>query len=206
MAIIDLTRPIEHGMPVYPGDEPTTLTQTRFWDKDSYVNHQLSINMHAGTHIDGPMHVTDSRMYINELPLDRFVGEGCFLDAAGQEFVDYKAEYEELVREGQIVILHTGFGELYGTREYYEKHPALTDAFAELLVRKKVKMVGMDMPSPDYVPFAVHKRLFANGILIAENLANVSRLAELAAFEVIALPLAVRADSSVARIMARTAD
>lgn len=201
--IIDLTRRIERGMPVYPGDEETGLVQSRQLHTDFYVNHQLSINMHAGTHIDGPMHLTETDMYLNDFPIDRFVGEGCLIDAAGVETIDYKEEYEALIRDGHIVIVHTGWGRLYGEEAYYGEHPVLTDAFAELLVRKKIKMVGLDTPSPDKWPFRVHKRLFENRILIAENLANVDRLIGAPSFEIIALPLNVKADSSVARIIAR---
>lgn len=63
--IIDLTHLIQDGMPVYPGDTETVLVQSRHLQTDHYSNHQLSINMHAGTHIDGPMHLLDSKKYIN---------------------------------------------------------------------------------------------------------------------------------------------
>jgi len=64
-------------------------------------------------------------------------------------------------------------------------------------------MVGLDMPSPDKYPFEVHKLLFAKNILIAENLTNVEQLLHVESFEVIALPLYIKADSSIARIIAR---
>lgn len=51
---IDLTRIIEDGMAVYPGDDETILRQSRQLDKDGYNNHRLEISMHSGTHIDGP--------------------------------------------------------------------------------------------------------------------------------------------------------
>lgn len=65
-------------------------------------------------------------------------------------------------------------------------------------------MVCLDMPSPDKYPFDVHKYLFGHGIFIAENLTNTDRLLSLTAFEMIALPLLIRADSSPARIIARS--
>jgi kynurenine formamidase len=46
--------------------------------------------------------------------------------------------------------------------------------------------------------------LFTNNVLIAENLANTERLIGIGPFEVIALPLRIEADSSIARIIART--
>ncbi|MCR8643182.1 cyclase family protein [Paenibacillus sp. N1-5-1-14] len=201
--IIDLSHLIVDGLPPYPGDAETILTQTKFIHTDHYTNHQLSVNMHEGTHIDGPMHLLDVPTYLNEFSLDRFIGSGTVIDVAGQTEIDYLEEYEELIPEAQIVVLHTEHSRLFGQPSYFTDYPVLTLAFAELLVRKHVKMVCLDMPSPDKYPFEVHQLLFANNILIAENLTHVEKLLEVGKFEIIALPLHIRADSSIARIVAR---
>lgn len=201
--IIDLTHTIMAGMPVYPGDEETRLEHSRQFGKDGYNNHQLSINMHAGTHIDGPMHLLDVEKYISEISAESFVGEGVLLDVSGAAAVDYRDEYEEVIKESKIVILHTGHGERYGRPEYFTDYPVLTADFVQLLIRKKVKMVGLDTPSPDHYPFDSHKCLFRNQIFIIENLNNVNRLLGVKAFEIIALPLRIQADSSMARVIAR---
>lgn len=201
--LIDLSHAIEDGMPAYPGDPDTRLVQSKHYAKDYYNNHMLSINMHAGTHIDGPMHLTEREIYINEFPLDRFIGEGCLLDVSGETVIDYKAEYEEKVKPNSIVILHTGHSEHYGKPNYFTEYPSLTLAFAKLLVRKGVKMVGLDTPSPDYEPFEVHKYLFEHNVLIIENLTNVDQLLQVGPFEIIALPLRIKADSSIARVVAK---
>ncbi|PZD94475.1 cyclase family protein [Paenibacillus sambharensis] len=201
--LIDLTHLIQDDMPVYPGDNRTEFRQTRHLSKDHYTNHQLSVNMHAGTHIDGPMHLLDTDKRLSDFPLDTFIGAGCVLDVTGEAVIDYKAEYEEAIPEHVIVLFHTGYSRRFGQEEYFTDYPVLTEKLAELLVRKQVKMVGLDTPSPDKYPFHVHKLLFRSGILIAENLTNLGRLPASASFEVIALPLHIGADSSVARVVAR---
>lgn len=201
--LIDLTHIIRDGMPVYPGDADTELVQSKYLQKDHYNNHQLSTNMHAGTHIDGPMHLTDSIMYLNEFPLDSFIGEGCVIDVSTQTIIDYREEYERLIQERQIVLLYTGHSKYFGQANYFTDHPVLTVEFADFLIRKQVKMVGLDTPSPDKHPFEVHKRLFHNQILIAENLTNLEHLLDVKSFEIIALPLHIKADSSIARVIAR---
>jgi len=201
--LIDLSHPIEDGIPAYPGDPDTRLSQSKHYEKDGYSDHALSINMHAGTHIDGPMHLTGRKVYISEFPLDSFIGEGCLLDMSGEQVIDYKSEYEQSVKPGQIVILHTGHSGRYGEPDYFTAYPAMTLAFAEMLVRKGIKMVGFDMPSPDYEPFEVHQYLFRHNVLIIENLTNVEQLMTASAFEIIALPLNIKADSSIARVIAR---
>lgn len=204
--IINLTHTIQDGLPVFPGDEETKLQHSKVYDKDHYNNHQLSINMHAGTHIDGPMHLTDSNVYLNQIPLDFFMGDGCILDVSGQSEIIYKREYEQFIKPNQIVILYTGHGEHFGESIYFSDYPVLTLEFAELLARKQVKMIGLDTPSPDRYPFETHKFLFNNQILIAENLNNVEQLLNKKSFEIIALPLCTQADSSIARVIARLED
>ncbi|KRE47121.1 cyclase family protein [Paenibacillus sp. Soil522] len=201
--IIDLTHLIHSGMPVYPGDAGTVLEQSKQMSQDGYNNHQLSINMHAGTHIDGPMHLLDIQQYISEFSVEKFVGDGVLLDVYGISVIDYKEEYEQLIKAEQIVILYTGHAELYGQPAYFTDYPVLTAEFVDLLIRKRVKMIGLDTPSPDKDPFDIHKRLFVNQIFIIENLKNVKRLLDIDAFEIIALPLHIRSDSSVARVIAR---
>lgn len=201
--LIDLTHLIENGLPVYPGDQETSLLQSKHIRQDYYNNHQLDINMHAGTHIDGPMHLLDIQRYLSEFPLEYFIGKACLLDVTGQEIIDYEEKYESLIEPQQIVVLYTGHSKFYGQEEYFTKYPILTRGFAEMLVRKQVKMVGLDTPSPDKYPFEVHKLLFQHNILILENLTNVERLLNVSNFEIIALPMLIQADSAIARVVAR---
>jgi kynurenine formamidase len=144
--IVDLTHLICDGLPAYPGDDETSLIQSKYIQEDYYNNHYLKINMHSGTHIDGPMHLLDTTTYLNEFPLDTFIGEGSVLDVSGETIIDYKEEYEELIQQKQIVILYTGHSKYFGQSKYFTDYPTLTTEFAGLLIRKEVKMVGLDTP------------------------------------------------------------
>ncbi|MNB67386.1 Kynurenine formamidase [compost metagenome] len=203
--IIDLSHPIHDGLPVYPGDRETKLERSAVFSVDGYNNHLLTINMHAGTHIDGHMHLTDCTAYINEYPPDTFIGEGVLLDVRPGEdgVIPCLPEYETLVRPGTIVLLHSGHSRLFGEPGYFTSYPVMAPELSELLVRKSVKMVGMDTPSPDKYPFPVHSILFRSRIPIIENLTHLDRLQGVSRFEVIALPLNIEADSSIARVIAR---
>ncbi|MFF2092821.1 cyclase family protein [Paenibacillus sp. NPDC058174] len=202
--LIDLSHPIRTGMPVYPGDTATELEHAKQFAKDGYNNHLLTINMHAGTHVDGPMHLLDIDNRINEFQVDRFIGRGCLLDVRGQSVIDARPEYEALIQPNDIVIVLTGHGKQYGSPGYFDQYPVLTEGFAKLMVRKQAKMVGLDTPSPDQYPFEVHRILFREQIFLIENLANAEQLLDAGPFEVIALPLHIDADSSVARVVARS--
>ena len=152
--------------------------------------------MHSGTHIDTPMHLTDRETYINDIPLDMFVGRALMLDVRNESIIKFKEEYKDIVRNDDIVLLFTGHSDKYGREEYYSDQPVIDEELANFFVVKNIKMLGMDLPSPDKYPFEIHKKLFANNILIIENLTNLSELTGIKDFDIIAFPLKIRAEAS----------
>lgn len=203
MKFIDLTHTIDSKIPAYPSDSPVDLYQDRQIDKDQYNNFILNTGMHTGTHIDGPMHLTDSKDYIKDIPLDRFIGNACLLDVRYQNVISSKQIFNDDIKENDIVLLYTGFGSEFGNKKYFEEYPVIDKTFAELLIKKKIKMLGIDTPSPDKSPFDAHKLLLKNNILIIENMTNLEKLLFIENFEIIAFPLKIKADSSPVRVAAR---
>lgn len=201
--IIDLSQQIVNNMPIHPYDDPVRLYQDKFLEHDKYNNFRLEIGMHSGTHIDTPMHLTKSKTFINEISLDSFIGNGSLLDVRGENEIIYKNEYDEIVSENDIVLLYTGFSDKYGSNEYYENHPVINEELAQFFIDKKIKMLGIDLPSPDRYPFNIHKLLFNHNILIIENIANLAELILIKSFEVIAFPLKIRAEASLVRVVAK---
>jgi kynurenine formamidase len=202
--LIDLSLPLTDSMPVYPGDEPPHLLKVNDITLDGFNNFHLSTTMHTGTHIDGPMHLTQSEEFLNEIPLEQCIGIGCLLNAAGRTNIPLTTEYELLVRPQSIVLLYTGMSSVFGCKEYFNNYPTISRELAQLFIKRQVKMVCIDSPSPDRHPFDIHKLLLENNVLIAENLTNLDKLLSINNFQVIALPLKIHADSSPARIIAQT--
>lgn len=201
--LIDLSHLIESGMPVYPGDEIPQLVQSRYLAEDDHNNHRLQIGMHAGTHLDAPLHMLAHGKAIFDLPLTPFIGPGCLLDVRGQDIIRWHPSYDCLVQPASIVLLYTGHDQWYGSDKYFIEHPCLDQEFCDFLVQKRIKMLGMDLPSPDMPPFSVHKQLLAHNIYLLENLTNLNQLLHWQNYEIIALPLKLRADGSPVRAVAR---
>lgn len=201
--LFDLSYPVVDGMPVYPGDEPVVLRPRCTVLKDGYTAFSLQTGLHAGTHIDAPLHFLAEGEMIRELPLESFVSRGCLLDVRGEDPIGTKPEYMEVIREGDIVLLWTGHSAHWGRPEYFAQHPVVSEEFAELLVERKVKLLGLDLPSPDKPPFPVHRRLLGAGVFLLENLVNLEQLQGVPCFEVLALPLALAAEGCPVRVVAR---
>jgi kynurenine formamidase len=201
--VIDLSYWIEQGMPVYPSDDYIKLEQDKYYEKDKYSNFKLTAGTHIGTHIDSPMHLTDSSTFIGEYSLDKFCGKACVIDVSGTDCIKYEKQYDDLVGSNEIVLLYTGFETKYGSDQYYKRHPVMDLSFAEFLASKNIKLVGFDMPSPDRFPFEIHKYLLENGIFILENLRNLNLLFDAKTIEFFAFPLKIRADASWVRAAAK---
>ena len=201
--LIDLSQTIMDDMPVYPGDMETKLYRVKRFETDSYNDFRLETCMHAGTHMDSPMHMSGKTGYISGLPLDIFAAEGCLLDARDMRTIGMKSEYADRVTENSIVLIYTGYDRFYGEEKYYADHPVVDEDMCRFFAERKIKAVGIDLPSPDRYPFPVHRALFENDICIIENLTNLDRLINVKNFEFIAFPLKINADSSPVRAVAR---
>ncbi len=200
---IDLSYEIEHQMAVYPGDDELKLYRHRFLNRDYYNDTKLETGMHIGTHIDAPSHLLNKDRFICDYPVEKFIGNGCLLDVRNEEIIKLKDEYLDKVQEGDIVLLYTGYDEFFGTDKYFENHPIVDEKLAQFFVDRGVKLIGIDMPSPDQYPFKVHHKLLENDILIIENLRNLKKLEGVKRFEVMAFPLNIRAEASLTRVVAR---
>lgn len=200
--LIDLTHPFTGTMPAYPGDPASSLKRVASIGKEGYIDYKLETTMHVGTHIDAPAHMIKGGKRIDELPLEMFRGTGVVVDSRGKRGLDIEILRDVEIEEGHIVLFCTGFSKKYRAPEYFTDFPVMTETLARELVEKKVKMIGLDTPSPDKAPFAVHKILLGAGVLIAENLTNLEALLKIKAFDVEAIPMRIAADAASARIMA----
>jgi kynurenine formamidase len=203
MKIIDLTHPLSSSTPVFPGDPSISLSQSAFISKDTYNDHRLVTQMHVGTHIDAPLHMIDEGKRIDEIPVDSFVGNGVLIDANGKKEIGRDVLENVEIKPGDIALVCSGFGGKFEKKEYFPGSPFLTVDFANAIVARGVKMLGMDFSGPDIDDsWPVHKILLGNNILIIENLFNLEKL-QGEEFEIIALPLNIVSDGSPARVIAR---
>lgn len=100
--LIDLTHIIEDGTPAYPGDERCRLVQTRTVARDGYSSFLFNTGLHAGTHLDAPLHFLAEGKMVKDIPLETFMGRGRLLDVRGEDPIVFKDEYKELVEPGTL--------------------------------------------------------------------------------------------------------
>jgi kynurenine formamidase len=199
MQFIDLSVPLNEKTPVYPGDPVTKIERGGVLEKDGYEDHSVCVGTHVGTHVDAPSHMIQGGVHLGEIPLSRFFGRGVYVKTGRNLTLD--AVKNVSIQQDDIVIFHTGMSDLYYQPDYYEKYPTMTEELAYYLVEKKVKMVGVDMCSPDKEPFPIHRILLKANILILENLTNLSAL-QGKDFTIWAFPIKLELDGAPTRVVA----
>jgi arylformamidase len=200
MEVIDLTHTIHDEIQVYPGDPIPSISRGLTHEKDYCHVDLLKLGSHTGTHIDAPYHFLKDGQRIDEIAVQRFIGNGILIDVSvksERELID-SADLEFYVSEikkGDFVILRTGWDRYFGTSRYLQ-HPFLSADAAGLLLKLGVALVGIDAlnidpscqtvmdPEPlkgdsqahtDY-DYPVHDILLGNDILIVENLCNLDKI------------------------------
>lgn len=211
----DLTQPFHEEM---PGSQmlPTPEFETVYDVTEDGINVQrYCAPTHIGTHVDAPLHFVPDGDTIDEIPLDRFHGEGVVLDVEQDEAREIQLDdlraAEGEVREDDIVVLYTGWCHRYGDDDY-DPYPWLAPEVGEWLIERNVKMLCVDNISPDisyairpddWDEYPIHKPLLREGILIAEHLTNLEPLLG-ERVDVRAYPTKIRGgDAAPARIVAR---
>jgi len=197
---IDLSVSLNEKTPVFPGDPKTQIKTGGILEKDGYQDHYVCVGTHVGTHIDAPSHMIKGSESIEKIPLEHFSGRGVYIKVNNEKF-DIETVKQVPIQNGDIVLFHTGISNRYYESEYFDNYPDIPESIVNYLVEKKIKIVGVDMCSPDHSPWPMHKILLKNNILIIENLANLASLSG-KEFQVYAFPLKVALDGSPVRVVA----
>src|SRR6476659_9613431 len=180
MRLIDLSQPIHDGCPNCPAHPPVRVTAGATHEKDGWRLELLSFASHTGSHVDAPLHKLAGGASLDQVPLDRFVGEAFVVDlrdatASMPITADLLAKRLRGRVTDRIVLLATGWGERrQRTDEWFYRSPFLSTDGAQWLVERRVRGVGIDHYSisgaaePNNA--RVHEILLGGGTWIVEEL------------------------------------
>jgi arylformamidase len=172
-SLIDISRAIRSGAPIYPGDPPVRLARVAAIGPDCpYQLSTLSGSAHLLTHIDAPAHFVAGGATIDQIPLERFLGPALVVEVAGDAIGPADLPPAADLR---------GVGLLFKTRHsagplpaaFDERHVHLVPAAARALAAAGVNLVGidyLDLERPGDPAYPVHRILLEAGVLILEGL------------------------------------
>jgi kynurenine formamidase len=219
--IIDLSHSYDEKTIFWPTSERFRLEKTADGVTPQgyyYASNNFFSAEHGGTHLDAPLHFSQGAQSVEQIPVERFLGQAIVIDVVAQadKDRDYLVTAEDLQRAEReqgaipsdaILLIRTGFSRRWPDAEAYlgtaergadavhDLHfPGLhPDAARWLVANRPVKAVGIDTASIDYgqsTLYEVHRTLFERNIPAFENLTALERLPLRGAF-IVALPMKI---------------
>ena len=203
--IVDLSPAVPHGFRGPPSTDLGVQLEVRKRNGTGYwQSTQLDLmSLHTGTHVESALHTIESGEAIDEVALDRVIGEAITLDLTPTEAMqiievaDLERANEKLraagesIRPGDILLLRTDWAQRHiGTQRYFRESPGLTEEAARWIVERGTRSVGCDFfeepaarqPGWTADEFVVHGAILGADIPLIEGLVNIRELPPRARF------------------------
>jgi kynurenine formamidase len=185
-----------------------------------YAANTFCMPEHGGTHLDAPLHFSESGRPAEQIPLEQLIAPAVVIDVTARAWADrdYRATAEDVLQfekangnipRGTIALLRTGWSRHWPNAKSYLGDDTPGDASklsfpsygaeaAKLLIEERgIAALGIDTASIDYgrsSDFQVHRIAAAKNVPGLENLTNLDRLPPRGAI-VIALPIKIEGGS-----------
>jgi kynurenine formamidase len=187
--LVDLSHVIEHGMVTYKGLPAPLICD--YWSREASAGFyedgstfqigRIDMIANTGTYLDCPFHryaeggdlaqvQLGSLASLPGIVIRKPYAEGLAIDTGDVAGIDVR---------GRAVMLHTGWDAHWRTDAYFERHPFVTAAAAQLLVEQGAKLVGIDSHNIDDTAIParpVHTILLGAGVLICEHMTALDAL------------------------------
>lgn len=131
---------------VYPGDPRPQFRRIKDFDRgDQSTVTEISLQVHAGTHLDAPIHRVKGGKGMDEVPLEKCIGPS--------QVIDWE---NKTALQGDLP-----------PRVLFKNCDTIDEATARLLVEKQVVFVGVEGQSVG--DRAVHRILLENEVAVLEG-------------------------------------
>ena len=177
--IVDLSVPLSEDTPVYPDDPRVSIRLWAVIDRDGYYMNVLKMGEHSGTHVDAPAHFVPGGKTIDEMPLEKFIGEGTVIDVSVGNGPVKLDEIPDSGYYSKVVLFMTNGREL-------------SPEVALFLVAEGIKAVGTDAISIG--DETIHRILLSEEVPVFEGLTNLEKLVG-KTFTFVAFPLKIEGGS-----------
>jgi arylformamidase len=176
MRIYDISVGITPDMPVWPGDPAVRLDRVAAITEGANANvSQLACGVHVGTHVDAPLHFLDGAGGVETMSLGALTGRAYVADLRRVEVIDGTAlQSARIPAKVERILFRTRNSEIWrgGGKSFRKDFVGIDASGAEWLVRRKMRLVGMDYLS--VAPFGNSKP--THDILLRAHVAVVEGL------------------------------
>ncbi len=145
MKVYDISWPISSVTTEYKNRKSILSTEIKSFEKDSMRESTICMHSHTATHVDAPSHFLKDGKTIDQIRLDRLIGQARVIDlmtVMNAISADDLARYE--IRVDEIILLRTTNSAAGITDAFNKDFIYLDPSGAQYLADKKVKAVGID--------------------------------------------------------------
>ena len=205
---IDISVPITEEMPTWPGDPPVIIDRVLdFAAGDGVTLSRLEIGLHAGTHVDAPLHFLPGGAGIDAMPIEAMTGPVRVIAIEAEDRIEVVHLRKEQLAAGERVLFKTRNSRLWALKGFVRDFVHLSPEAAGYLAGTGVRTVGIDYLSVSgYGKEAgeVHRLLLGSGVWIIEGL-DLSRVVP-GHYHLFCLPLKIAgAEAAPARVFLQSA-
>jgi arylformamidase len=186
--LVDLSFPIEDGMPTFPGFLPEARVEAlldheasreRYQGRAEFYLGRFDMPGNTGTYLDAPFHRYRDGDDLAGLALERLAGLPGIVVEASRDAVPVTVEASPQEIRDHAVLVRTGWDERWGTDAYWEPDPWLSGETLDALIEGGAALVGVDWTNVDDTTDPArpaHTRLLAAGIPIVEHMRGLGAL------------------------------
>ena len=180
MEIFDISRALSSSIAPWPGDTPFHFELKWKMAEGATVNvGAVQMGVHNGTHADAPFHFQEGAGTIERMPLEIYLGDAVVVDLTKQFGTDRTRQItiadiescSDALERAPRLLLKTGVWK--NSKVFPDWIPVIAPDVAEWLRARKVKLIGLDLPSVDSIEA---KKLVNHYALAAANIAIVESL------------------------------
>jgi kynurenine formamidase len=218
--VVDLSMAVDADMVTFPRVPAPALLMYESWTEYATrigaaehgvgsltATYLAVVNDHVGTHCDAVRHIVPTAGGPETIPLDLCYGDGVVLDFrdrpsgygitaddvdAALDAIDYR------LKERDIVLIHTGAGAYNREDRYRTDHCGMTREATLHLIRRGVRMMGIDAITFDPPVWAMferrrfweaHRVMNEEPYWHLENLCNLDRIGRAHGFKLAVFPV-----------------
>jgi arylformamidase len=201
--IIDLSHTVEHGMITYQGLPAPIIcdflsreaSQSHYAEGTSFHIGKIELVANTGTYVDSPFHRYADGKDLSQLPLESLADlPGIVLHAGSNPRAIGPELFQDAAVRGKAVLIHTDWSRYWGTDQYFEGHPFLTEAAAAYLKEQGAVLVGIDSLNIDDNrgdTRPAHSILLGADIPVCEHMCHLEQLPD-GGFRFHAVPVKVK--------------
>ncbi|GGI42635.1 cyclase family protein [Mammaliicoccus stepanovicii] len=144
---IDITQTLTNDIAHWPGDEPFRFEFSATKEETGSVNiGSISTSTHIGTHMDAPFHFDDDGIKIDEIDVNKLIGEATLIEILDQDIItaDTLKNYDI---KGSIIMIKTK--EQANAHIFPQNVPVLNEEAIKYLSSIGVCVFGIDVASVD---------------------------------------------------------